>query len=308
MTSKDNPLSVDLGEIRLSSPIIIASGVWPYDEELWSPERLQGIGALCTKAVTLEPRLGNPGTRVWETPSGMLNSIGLQNGGVEAFVEEYLPIVRKCGLPFAVNVAVERPSETKETLQRLNVLKKFIPVVELNVSCPNVDDGGMSWGLFPESAAQAVTLARECWEGPLWVKLTPQSPDIKGVASAVEEAGADALVVANTWLGMAIDTKIAKPVFARTCAGLSGPAIFPLALRTVWDVASSVSIPIIGCGGVTGYEECLAMIMAGASAVEIGTAMFIGLETPSRICDGLTGYLREQGLSHLSEVVGMARK
>ncbi len=307
MTSKDKSLCVNIGGVLLDSPIVIASGVWPYEEELWSRERLKGVGALSTKAVTLEPRIGNPGTRVWETPSGMLNSIGLQNGGVDTFIKEYLPIVRKSGLPFVVNVAVERPAETEATLKRLNEIREIIPAVELNVSCPNVDDGGMCWGLFPESAAQAVSLARECWKGSLWVKLTPQSPDIMGVASAAEDAGADALVVANTWLGMAIDTRTARPVFERTCAGLSGPAIFPLALKAVWDVASTVNIPIVGCGGVISYQDCLAMIMAGASAVEIGTAMFIDFETPTRICNGLSDYLEEKGLSNLSELIGIAR-
>ena len=307
MTSGDDVLSVDVGGVVLESPVIIASGVWPYERELWVPKRLRGVGAVCTKAVTLEERRGNPGHRIWETPSGVLNSIGLQNGGADAFIEKYLPLVGDSGVPFAVNVAMERPEETEATLRKVNSRRELIPAVELNVSCPNVDDGGMSWGLLPESTARAVSMARRIWQGPLWVKLTPQAPDIASVASAAEKAGADALVVANTWLGMAIDISTAKPVFERTCAGLSGPAIFPLALRLVWEVSSAVDIPVVGCGGVTDYKDCLAMLMAGARAVEIGTAMFLDLNAPSEICRGLSEYLASTNLHDLYDVIGMAK-
>jgi dihydroorotate dehydrogenase (NAD+) catalytic subunit len=307
MTSRDNRLSVDIGGVSLQFPVVIASGVWPYDRELWAPSRLNGVGALCTKAVTFEPRSGNPGNRIWETSSGVLNSIGLQNDGVDLFVEKYLPVARSSGIPFVVNVAMERPEETELTLKKLNSLSDLIPGVELNISCPNVDGGGMSWGILPESAAEAVSLARRSWDGPLWVKLTPQSSCLEDVARAAESEGADALVVGNTWLGMAIDVQACRPVFERTRAGLSGPAVFPLALRTVWDVSSAVDIPVVGCGGVTSAEDCLAMMMAGASAVEVGTAMFVDLETPLKICEGLAAYLDKKDISRLDLLVGSAK-
>jgi dihydroorotate dehydrogenase (NAD+) catalytic subunit len=202
---------------------------------------------------------------------------------------------------------MERPEETELTLKKLNSLSDLIPGVELNISCPNVDGGGMSWGILPESAAEAVSLARRSWDGPLWVKLTPQSSWLEDVARAAESEGADALVVGNTWLGMAIDVQACRPVFERTRAGLSGPAVFPLALRTVWDVSSAVDIPVVGCGGVTSAEDCLAMMMAGASAVEVGTAMFVDLETPLKICEGLTAYLDKKDLSSLDLLTGSAK-
>lgn len=304
----DGLLKTEIGEMNLRSPIIISSGVWPYDRQMWEPSALEGTGAVCTKAVTLLPREGNSGTRVWETPSGMLNSIGLQNSGVDSFINDYLPVVSDADVPFVVNVAAERSMETESTLRKLEKYRDIIPCVELNISCPNVDGGGMAWGIYPEGTREVVEIARRSWKGPLWVKLTPQAPDIGSVGLAAQEAGADALVAGNTWLGMDIDINNAKPVFERTFAGLSGPAVFPLALRVVWDLCSVVDIPVIGCGGVADHRNCIAMIMAGASAVETGTSMFVDLDTPAMMCRGIEKYLSDSGLSSISEIKGSARR
>ncbi len=308
MNSLRADLSSSVGGLNLKTPVVIASGVWPYDPALWSPERLEGVGALCTKAVSLHPREGNRGVRVWETPCGMLNSIGLQNSGVRGFLRDYLPMVRNSGLPFLVNLVMESEREVRENLSILREAGDAIPAVELNISCPNVDGDGMAWGISPESTAQAVAIARSEWKGPLWVKLTPQSPDFEGAAKAAEDSGADALVCGNTWLGMAMDVKKKRPAFQRVLAGLSGPAVFPLALRTVWQAAGAVSIPIVGCGGVARWEDAVAMILAGASAVEVGSALFTDFDLPRKITEGLAGYVADEGLAGPASLAGLGRK
>jgi dihydroorotate dehydrogenase (NAD+) catalytic subunit len=308
MNSPRADLSAAVGGLILETPVVIASGVWPYDPALWSSERLEGVGALCTKAVSLHPREGNRGVRVWETPCGMLNSIGLQNPGVSGFLREHLPVVRSSGRPFLVNLVMESGQDVRENLAALRDAPGGIPAVELNISCPNVEGDGMAWGISPESAAKAVAIARSEWKGPLWVKLTPQAPDLSAVAQAAESEGADALVCGNTWLGMAMDLKRKRPVFQRVMAGLSGPAVFPLALRTVWQAAGAVSIPVVGCGGVARWEDAAAMILAGASAVEVGSAMFADFDLPRKITEGLAGYAEDEGVASLAGLVGLGRK
>ena len=299
-------MSVSVGGLNLESPVIIASGVWPYEAELWSPERLEGVGALCTKAVSLNGRAGNKGVRVWETPCGMLNSIGLQNSGVRSFLDDYLPLVRGANRPFLVNLVMESEREVRESIAALAEVPG-IPAIELNISCPNVDGDGMAWGISAESAAKAVRIARSEWKGALWVKLTPQSPDLAGVAKAVEAEGADAIVCGNTWLGMAMDIKKKRPAFQMVVAGLSGPAVFPLALRTVWQVCGAVKIPVVGCGGVASWEDATAMLLAGASAVEVGAALFTDFELPRKIVAGLSAYLAEQKIDSVSGLTGLGR-
>lgn len=308
MTFLPADVSVNVGGLCLGSPVVIASGVWPYEPALWEQGRLEGVGGLCTKAVSLDPREGNRGVRVWETPCGMLNSIGLQNSGVRSFLKDSLPIVRKSGLPFLVNLVMESEREVRESLSILREAVEAIPAVELNISCPNVDGDGMAWGISPESTAKAVSIARSEWSGPLWVKLTPQSPDFQGVAKAAEGEGADALVCGNTWLGMAMDVKKKRPVFQRVVAGLSGPAVFPLALRTVWQAAGAVSIPIVGCGGIASWEDAAAMVLAGASAVEVGSGMFTDFDLPRKITDGLAHFAAAERMKSFRELVGLGRK
>ena len=300
-------MAVSIGELHLDSPVIIASGVWPYEAELWSPMRLEGVGALCTKAVSLKGRTGNKGARVWETPCGMLNSIGLQNTGVRAFLESSLPIVRRANRPFLVNLVLESEQEVRESIAVLREVPD-IPAIELNISCPNVDGDGMSWGISPESTAHAVRIARSEWKKELWVKLTPQSPDLAAVAKAAETEGADAIVCGNTWLGMAMDLKKKRPVFQRVVAGLSGPAVFPLALRTVWQVCGAVDIPVVGCGGVASWEDVAAMLLAGAAAVEVGSALFTDFDLPRTIVEELSDYLAEQKIDGVSGLSGLGRR
>lgn len=303
----DFNLSVKVGDLHFSSPIIPASGVWPYDDDFWCGEKLDGIGAICTKAISLNPKQGNQGVRLWETPAGVLNSIGLQNTGVQGFIDQNQERLFSCSVPVVANVVMEREEETVETLKRLQDVGG-IAAVELNISCPNVDGDGMAWGMEACSAARAVASVRKTWRGPLWIKMTPQAVDSVGVAKAIESEGADALVVANTWLGMAMDMKTGKPAFDRVVAGLSGPAVFPLALRLVWQVADAVSIPIVGCGGVTTASDCVAMLLAGASAVEVGTAFFRDIKVGANICSDLSKFLELYKVSSLNEIVGMAKR
>lgn len=299
-------LSVKIGTIVLSSPVITASGVWPYEKNFWCGEKLDSIGALCTKAISLNPRRGNNGIRLWETPAGILNSIGLQNSGVQSFIDRYHSMVVSCGKPVIANVVMESVQETEKTLKCLQDAGG-IAAVELNISCPNVDGDGMAWGIEQRSAAIAVSSARKYWQGPLWVKMTPQAVDPVVIAKAIESEGADALVVANTWLGMAMNMSTGRPAFQRVVAGLSGPAIFPLSLRLVWQVCGAVSIPVVGCGGVTSASDCTAMLLAGASAVEVGTAFFRNVKAGVDICGGLPGFVRQYQASNLSEIIAKAR-
>jgi dihydroorotate dehydrogenase (NAD+) catalytic subunit len=284
----------------LATPLVAASGVWPYDARFWSGDFSAGLGAACTKAVSRRPRAGNEGTRIWETPSGALNSIGLQNEGVERFVERQCGIISD-GVPIIVNVVMETPDETQCTLEALKKISDRVAAVELNISCPNVDREGMAWGLSPDSAAEATRAARQVWKGRLWVKMTPQAGEPENVARAIENAGADALVAGNTWLGMAIDTDTQKPAFDRVFAGLSGPAIFPLALRWVWQVSHASSLPVVGCGGVSDGLQTASMLLAGACAVELGTALLRNLNAPAEIGAELEEYLKgkEQNVSDL---------
>jgi len=306
----DRPVSssISIGGVLLRSPLIIASGTWPHEPEYWKGPICSFVGAACTKALTLRPREGNPGIRLWETPCGLLNSIGLQNPGVDSFLRDDLPKISSGDVGIVVNVAMESEEETAEVLARLSVFEDRFLSMELNISCPNVDAGGMAWGSDPVLAARAVDLARRCWRGPLWAKLTPQCGNIAEVARAVEEAGADALVVANTWLGMAMDPVSEKPVFSRNVAGLSGPAIFPLALRLVWEVSSSVHIPVIGCGGISKTEDVISMMLAGASAVAIGTFHFSDLGCFRNIGRGLLEHLAAKGYSSPMDLIGKGKK
>ncbi len=308
MPLTDTSLSCKCGGLKMASPVIIASGTWPLKGPLWEPSKLSCTGAVCSKGLTLHPREGNPGTRLWETPSGLLNSIGLENPGIEAFINESLPDMNASGIPILANVAVEKLQDLEKSLELLKSSPVLPNGIELNVSCPNVEGGGMSWGRDGQSVLTALRTARSVWSGPLWVKLTPQMTDLREVLEASESGGADALVVANTWLGMALDIHRQKPVFHRTCAGLSGPAIFPLALRLVWEAAALTNLPIIGCGGISRSEDALAMLLAGASAVEVGTGMFIDLELPKRICNGIREYLEQNHIHSVRNLTNLARR
>ena len=300
-------LSVRIGSLSLRSPLVIASGTWGYDETLWREDLVKNVGAICSKAITDLPKEGNPGIRIWETPCGLLNSIGLQNTGIDDFVEKKVPSLKKRGVPVIANVSMEDEKGLLRMMDRILEVEDDISAIELNVSCPNVDQGCMSWGVSPDLTAQAVKMVRDRWNRPLWVKLTPQAPDVAEVAKAAEGAGADALVVANTWLGMAMDVYKRKPVFERVVAGMSGPAVFPMALRLVWQVSGAVSVPVIGCGGATDGEDVLAMMMAGATAVEMGTAFFRDIRAADHVVEFIEEYMERENIDSLSSLIGCAR-
>ena len=300
-------LQTRVGNLTLKSPLVIASGVWPLERDLWPREPLPFVGAVCTKGLTLAPRPGNPGTRVWETPAGMLNSVGLQNGGVRHFVQEELPELAREGVPLVANVAPLAEEDFAPLFEALDRRAADLAAVELNLSCPNVACGGAAWGRTAEGVARAVALARSRWQGSLWVKLTPQAGDLVATARAAEEQGADAVVVANTWLGLAFDLERRRPALARTVGGLSGPAIFPLALRWGWEVAGDVYIPVVGCGGVTTGDDVLSMLLAGASAVEIGTALLADLGAAETMLAGVREHLARGGCGDLASLVGAGR-
>ena len=305
MSCISETLRSTVGGVDLRVPVVIASGTWAYEDGMWQDDLAGHVGAICSKAITKDPCLGNPGTRVWETPSGILNSIGLQNEGIDSFIDHRLEGLKKRGTPVMLNICMQSDEDLAYMMDRVAEVKDLVDGVELNISCPNTDHGCMSWGVDARLTAKATEMARAKWDGPLWVKLTPQAPDIPAVARAAEMASA--LVAGNTWLGMAIDTKRGAPVFARRVAGLSGPAVYPLALRVVWDVAGSVKIPVIGCGGVDSADAALGMIMAGASAVEVGAALFGGFETLKNIHKGLGSAVDRWGVKNIADLIGKAR-
>lgn len=301
-------LHLQVGGLTVECPVIVASGVWPMEPSLWPSNTLEWTGALCSKGLTLKPREGNPGKRICESYSGLLNSIGLENPGIDHFVRNELVDLQYCSKPVIVNVAFESTGELAEMLAILSQHTSMVGAVELNVSCPNVSRGGMTWCMDRGSLEEAVSVARKTWQGPLWVKLTPQTTDIGDLSRACQHCGAQAVVVANTWLGMAIDNNEEKPFFERVFAGLSGPAVFPLSLRAVWEAAGAVDIPVIGCGGITRPDDALSMILAGASAVEVGTALFFDLSLPSAICNRLSSHMEARSVSSVRELAGRARR
>jgi len=300
-------LGVSIGKLMLRSPIIIASGVWPMEPERWPSGIVDKVGAICTKGLTFSPKEGNKGIRLWETPCGLLNSIGLQNPGLESFLKNEFQMLKNCGCPLIFNLAFHREDELDLLLDKLSS-SGFDGAVEINVSCPNVSGGGMAWAVDLMSLEMVLKKARAKWKGDMWVKLSPNVPDICDSAIVAENCGADAIVVANTWLGLAIDIKKKKPVFERIFAGLSGPAILPLSLRLVWEATNVVRIPVIGCGGITDTESALGMLMAGASAIQIGTGLLRDFEVINKICGGIEGYMEENEIDSVKQLVGLAKK
>lgn len=302
-------LSTRVGGLELPSPVIAASGVLPHDPSIWSSPYVEGVGGICTKGITLLPRSGNRGIRIWETPCGVLNSIGLENPGIEAFLERDLPRLAeaKGGRRLIVNLAAESEEELRAALERLS-RAQGVDVLELNLSCPNVERGGMLLGSSPEATGRMVALARSMWRGPLWVKLTPQAPDLEAVALSAQEAGADAVVALNTWLGAAVDVRGRRMVFERKVAGLSGPAVLPLTVRVVYQLCGLLDVPVIACGGIARAEDAISCLMAGARAVEVGSAILRDLGAASRISEGIGAFLDEEGFSSVEELVGLARR
>ncbi len=302
-SKKNIDLSVRLGRITLKNPVLVASGTFGYGEEYAELIDLNELGGIMVKAVTLEPREGNPPPRLAETPAGLLNAIGLENPGVEVFLKEKLPFLRGFQTAIIVNIAGEKEEEYLRLAERLNQAKG-ISALEVNISCPNVKEKGLIFGTDPEQTSSLVKKLREITDIPLIVKLTPNVTDITQTARACEEAGAEALSLINTVLGMSIDVETRKPKLGNITGGLSGPAIRPIAVRMVWQTFQKVNLPLIGMGGITDAEDALEFILAGASAVAIGTANFIDPKTALEVIEGIKQYMQVKGIKNFKDLIG----
>jgi dihydroorotate dehydrogenase (NAD+) catalytic subunit len=296
-------LSVRLGKLLLKNPVMTASGAFGYGREYEDAADLDRLGGIVTKAVTLKPRPGNPPPRIIETASGMLNAIGLANVGVKAFIEQKMPFLRTVDTCIVVNVAGSTVEEYVAVSRRLDACNG-VDALEINISCPNVKVGGISFGADPKLAFEVLSAVRKATTLPLIAKLTPNVTDIAPIARAAEEAGADALSLINTLYGMAVDVGTRKPLLGNVTGGLSGPAIKPVALAMVWRAASAVGIPVIGIGGIMSAMDVLEFIIVGATAIQVGTANFVDPGCPVRIVEELGRYCVEQGVRRISELVG----
>ncbi len=296
-------LSVEIAGLVLRNPVMTASGTFASGREFAGFVDLSRLGALVTKGVSSDPWSGNESPRIAETSSGMLNSIGLQNPGVEAFCERDLAWLAGQDVPVVVNVSGHTVADYAAVVERLE-RERGVAAYEVNISCPNLDAGGMAFGTACAPAAEVTRAVRAVTKRPVIVKLSPNVTDIAEIARAVEAAGADAVSLINTLLGMAIDARTRRPKLARTVGGLSGPAIKPVALRMVWQVAGAVSIPVIGCGGIMTGEDAVEFLLAGASAVQVGTANFVDPGATVHVIDGIVEYCRISGISSARELIG----
>lgn len=297
-------MKIDINGIEFKNPIIAASGTFGFGQEYNDFYQVGKLGGICTKGLTLNPRDGNAGLRVFETPSGMLNSVGLQNPGVEDFIKKELPKMQELNTNIIANVGGATIEEYEEAIEKLNSTE--IQMVELNISCPNVKCGGMAFGIKSEVAYEVVSKVRKVCKKPLMVKLSPNAENILEMAYKCCEAGADSLSLINTVKGMAIDIKVKKPVFNNIFAGLSGPAIKPIALRMVYEVYNIVKIPVIGLGGIMNWQDAIEFIMAGATAVQIGTVNFVNPIAGKEIIEGIEGFMKRRGIKDIKELIGIA--
>ena len=295
-------LRTELAGIKMQSPVWTASGTFGFGEEFTDFVDLHRLGAVVVKGTTLQPRRGNDGVRMTETPAGMLNCIGLENPGVDFFLNDILPRIQKYDSNIIVNISGSTVEEYGILAEKLDV--PGVAGIELNVSCPNVKDGGIIFGTDPKAAAAVVTAAKKHTSLPVILKLSPNVTDIALMARAVEEAGADAISLINTLLGMAIDIHTWRPVLGNVTGGLSGPAVKPVALRLVWQTAQAVHIPIIGMGGIMNADDAIEFFLAGASAVSIGTANFVDPAITMKIIDGIADYLQQHHLNNIEELIG----
>ena len=296
-------LNTKIGSLELKNPVMTASGTFGYGTEYADFMDINRLGAIIVKGTTLNPRQGNPYPRMAETPSGMLNAVGLQNKGVDYFVDHIYPVVSKFQTNVIVNVSGSSIEDYAQCASIINTLD-CIPAIELNISCPNVKQGGMAFGVKPESAAQVVSAVRKAYDKTLIVKLSPNVTDITEIARAVEGAGADSVSLINTMLGMAIDAERRKPILSTVTGGMSGPAVKPVALRMVWQVAKAVKIPVIGLGGICSATDAIEFLLAGASAIQIGTANFIDPSISEKVVDGIEEYLVRHGFNSVQEIIG----
>jgi dihydroorotate dehydrogenase (NAD+) catalytic subunit len=296
-------LNIDFNGLQLKNPVLTASGTFGYGLEFTDFVDLNQLGGFIVKGTTLNPREGNPYPRMVETASGMLNAVGLQNKGVDVFCNDIYPQIKDFNTNVIVNVSGSTVDDYVETARVINELSN-ISCVELNISCPNVKEGGMAFGTNCASASEVVKAVRNVYKKHLMVKLSPNVTDIVSIARAVEGQGADSVSLVNTFLGMAVDIKTRKPKLSTITGGLSGPAIKPIALRMVWQVAKAVKIPVCGLGGIMNADDAIEFILAGASSVQIGTANFIDPDITMKIIKGLEQYCIEQGVENISELIG----
>jgi len=306
MRPTNSSLNITVGGVRLRNPVLLASGTCGYGTELEGNVRFQAIGGLVAKSITLEPRAGNAMPRVMECAAGMLNAIGLANVGVEAFCTEKLPELKKLPCAILANVAGSTQEEYLEVIRRLE-RESGLAGVELNVSCPNVHAGGIEFGREVKVLSRLVKAVRQATHLPLWVKLSPNVTDIVGLARAAADSGADALTVMNTLIGMRVDIQKRRPVLANQTGGLSGPAVMPVALSLVYKVSQAVTIPVVGVGGIETTDDALEFILAGASAIQIGTATFRDPTAAETIAKGLYAYLKQHQIQSIKDIIGAAR-
>jgi len=303
MAEMDINLSVSIGGLKLKNPVMVASGTFGYGEEYSSLIDVNMLGALVTKGISLEPSPGNPPPRIIETPSGMLNAIGLQNIGFESFISDKMPLLRTYDTSVVVNFYGSKIDDYVELAEKLSGIDG-VDALEANISCPNIKKGGISFGADPEMAYEVTRQVRKVTSLPLIVKLTPNVTDISAVALRVEAAGADAVSLTNTFTGMVVDIDKCRPSLANITGGLSGPAVRPLSLRMVWETVNKISIPVVGIGGITDYSDALQFLICGAKAVQIGTGLFVNPKAPVSIIDGIKGYMEGKGFSDINEILG----
>ena len=289
--------------LAIKNPVMTASGTFGYGLEYGDFIDLNRLGGVLVKGTTLHPRQGNPYPRMAETPSGMLNAVGLQNKGVDYFCEHIYPTISGYDTAMIVNVSGSQVEDYIETAEKINALER-VPAIELNISCPNVKEGGMAFGVTCAGAASVVRAVRAVYDKTLIVKLSPNVTDITEIARAVEAEGADSLSMINTLLGIAIDAEKRRPVLSTITGGLSGPAVKPIALRMVWQTAQAVKVPIIGMGGIASATDAIEFLLAGASAVEVGTYNFVDPSVTTQIVDGIEDYMRRHGFTDIQDLIG----
>ena len=296
-------LSVNIGNLKLSNPVMTASGTFGYGKEFEDFVDLEKIGGIIVKGTTLHRREGNPYPRMAETPMGMLNAVGLQNKGVDYFIEKIYPQIKDIRTNMIVNVSGSAIEDYVQTAEKINELEA-IPAIELNISCPNVKQGGMAFGVTASGASEVVKAVRDVYKKTLIVKLSPNVTDITEIARAVEGAGADSVSLINTLLGMAIDAEKRRPILSTVTGGMSGAAVKPIALRMVYQVSKAVKIPVIGLGGIMNWKDAVEFLLAGASAIQIGTANFIDPAITVKVADGINEYLDRHGFTSVKDIIG----
>jgi dihydroorotate dehydrogenase (NAD+) catalytic subunit len=302
MNNKKPQMRVNIGGIEIKNPVMTASGTFGYASEFEDLVDLNRLGAIIVKGLSLEPSIGNPPPRIVETPCGMLNAIGLENVGLAVFTKKKLPFLNSLDTPVFVNIYGKSTKEYAELAARLEDIDG-VSGIEVNISCPNVKSGGMAFGAYPESAAEVVRAIRKQTAKPLMVKLSPNVTDITEIAKSVEAEGADSISLINTITGMAVDIETRRPKLANITGGLSGPAIKPVALRMVWQVAQTVNVPVVGIGGIMTAKDALEFLIAGAAAVQIGTANFINPHATTDIIDGIETFLMERNISDITDII-----